>query len=392
MLKKLMLLLIAVSSVMAFSASNAFAYYGGYCGPPVTSKSEMISYLQSPAGRALAQGAETYVRAHAGYYHIQADQGFISWLQMPNVKFFKAPAGYTLTGNTYCPGNTPEPYYGHYSVGGLGMMWWCTDSSGGGHNCVPITKGYCHNWVMGHPIRPMSHHCTCHKPKPRPKHKKHPKPTPTTCAPGQMIGSNGNCVNQTQNVSQQCGNGTVWNGQECVSVQSNCSNVNTGNGSPSQGGNCNSGTTTTTCSGTSTNTGSGNAGNCDVCSGTNNCNTTVTPPPSVVITSYTALNQVPAGYSSAQAPFTVNASDPGSVTVNPGIGAVSDCNGGPEKPSITFQLIRGNNPECVTYYAPNDSDQPTSDSLTYTAIVTTAGGTATDQKVDTFQITYPTRP
>jgi hypothetical protein len=115
-------------------------------------------------------------------------------------------------------------------------------------------------------------------------------------------------------------------------------------------------------------------------------------PPFVSITSFINLNQVPAGKTSGPAPFTVNASDSGSVTVNPDLGGISDCNSSTPQSSITFQLAAGNNNECVIYYAPNDADQPTSDTITYTATVTTAGGTAHDQKVDTVAITYPVRP
>src|SRR5438105_2178341 len=96
-----MRILIALTSVWAFAmfASNALAAPAassaitsmGTCGPPVTSKQAMISWFMShPVPRA---HAEQWVRAHAGYYHIRADQSFTNWLQQPNVKFFKAPAG-----------------------------------------------------------------------------------------------------------------------------------------------------------------------------------------------------------------------------------------------------------------------------------------------------------
>jgi hypothetical protein len=118
-----------------------------------------------------------------------------------------------------------------------------------------------------------------------------------------------------------------------------------------------------------------------------------TTPPSVTITSYTRLNMVPAGKTSGPAPFTVNASDPGSVTVDPGMGGISDCSGGPEMTTpLTFQIVPGDNDECVIYYAPDDADQPQSDTITYSAIVTTNGGTAKDIKQDTFALTYPIRP
>jgi hypothetical protein len=45
----------------------------------------------------------------------------------------------------------------------------------------------------------------------------------------------------------------------------------------------------------------------------------------------------------------------------------------------------------VIYYAPGESSV-NQDTITYTAVVTTAGGTAKDVKSDTFAITHPIRP
>jgi hypothetical protein len=127
------------------------------------------------------------------------------------------------------------------------------------------------------------------------------------------------------------------------------------------------------------------------------CQASPPPPPppvlpSVSITNFTNLNLTAAGKTSGPAPFSVNASDPGTVTVNADLGGVSDCNSSTPQPSVTFALVAGNNNECVIYYAPNDADKPPSDTITYTAIVTTAGGTAKDVKTDTVDIQYPVRP
>lgn len=115
------------------------------------------------------------------------------------------------------------------------------------------------------------------------------------------------------------------------------------------------------------------------------------PPPSVVITSCDTLNQVPAGQPSGMLFCTINASAPGSFTVNPGIGAVSDCSGGSRQSVLNVPLVAGSNTICYYYYAPDDADQPPTDTLTYMAIVTTPGGTAMDSKSQTFKITYPIR-
>jgi hypothetical protein len=128
-----------------------------------------------------------------------------------------------------------------------------------------------------------------------------------------------------------------------------------------------------------------------VTTSTTQTTTTTPPPPSVVITSCDTLNQVPAGQPSGELFCTVNASAAGSFTVNPGIGAVSDCSGGSRQNVLTSPLVAGNNTICYYYYAPDDADQPPTDTLTYTAIVTTPGGTAKDSKSQTFKITYPIR-
>lgn len=120
--------------------------------------------------------------------------------------------------------------------------------------------------------------------------------------------------------------------------------------------------------------------------------TTPVPAPSVTITGFSTINQVPAGQPSNQQTITVNASAAGSLTVNPSWGTVSDCSGGSRQSSLTFSLAAGNNSFCYYYYAPNDAARQPSDTITYTAIVTTAGGTAKDVKSQTLTISYPTRP
>lgn len=113
-------------------------------------------------------------------------------------------------------------------------------------------------------------------------------------------------------------------------------------------------------------------------------------PPSVAITGRTILNDVPEGKSSGPMPFKVNASAAGSVTVNPDLGSVSSCTSTTRQASVTFSFAAGDNSLCVIYYAPGESSVM-QDRITYTAIVTTAGGTAKDVKSDVFAITHPIR-
>jgi G:T/U-mismatch repair DNA glycosylase len=89
-------------------------------------------------------------------------------------------------------------------------------------------------------------------------------------------------------------------------------------------------------------------------------------------------------------PFTVEASDAGTVKIDPGITQVSDCSGGPVQAKIQFTLHAGENDLCVKVYAPTDTSA-TQSTIKYTATVTTSGGTAQDVAQDTFQITHPTR-
>jgi len=122
------------------------------------------------------------------------------------------------------------------------------------------------------------------------------------------------------------------------------------------------------------------------------CSPSQPPPPSqsILITSLTQLNQIPAGMSSGEFNVTVHASDAGGeLTVDPGIGAVSDCSGGALQSDMTFTgLAAGDNTLCLQLWAPNDASQPSSMTATFTAIL----GSASDVKSETFAITYPTRP
>jgi hypothetical protein len=120
------------------------------------------------------------------------------------------------------------------------------------------------------------------------------------------------------------------------------------------------------------------------------CSSTNQPPAqTILITSLTQLNQIPAGRSSGNFIVTVHASDAGGeLTVDPGIGAVSDCSGGALQSNMTFTgLAAGDNTLCLQLWAPNDASQPTSMTATFTATL----GSASDVKSQTFTITYPTR-
>jgi hypothetical protein len=104
----------------------------------------------------------------------------------------------------------------------------------------------------------------------------------------------------------------------------------------------------------------------------------------------TSLNMIAAGKTSGPFHVTVNASQAGgSLTVDPGIGAVSRCDSTVPTDHVTFTgLTSGESDQCIILYAPNDADKPSSMTATFTAIL----GSAKDVKSDTFAITYPTRP
>lgn len=161
---------ITAPALMGSMASPLSSNALGYCGPGITSKSQVVSYYASHPGTAV----ETYIRSNRAYYHLQADQSFGTYLNSPHVKVFPAPKGYRIKSNTYCPTSSSiAPYFGHYAVGGVLMLWYCQDVRG--YNCVPIAKGYCNNIVTGKQIRPV--------PKKAPKPKK-PKPTPKSATLG----------------------------------------------------------------------------------------------------------------------------------------------------------------------------------------------------------------
>lgn len=391
-------LILALTTVGAFLllAGNALAGTQsakspsamGYCGPPVTSKQAMIGYYMYNSTARMH--AEHYVRAHAKYYHIQADQSFLNWLQQPNVKFFKAPAGYKLTGNTYCLNDgTVLPYHGHYSVGGLGMLWWCANAKGKGHDCTPITKGYCRNFVHGRKIHPSP------KPKPHKPRKPHkpvpkPKPTPKATPPASctvtinnstVTGDVTNC--STVTITVVCGNvSKTFTGPNAQDAQEQAYSW--------QQANCTSSPPPCNCSPPPPPPPSvcppGTSGTPPACS-------PLPSPPSVTITSVIDLNDVPIGKNSGQLPVTVNASAPGSLTIDPGNGGISACNSSTPLSSLTLSFGAGTSTLCVIYYAPQDATA-TKGSITYTAIVTTSGGTAKDVKTDPngFDITNPSRP
>jgi hypothetical protein len=119
----------------------------------------------------------------------------------------------------------------------------------------------------------------------------------------------------------------------------------------------------------------------------------VTPPtaPSVTITSTTTLNDIPEGKDSGPFYITVNASAAGSLTVDPGVGGVSDCSSSTPQGSITLPFGAGNSTLCVKLYAPTDAGV-NSMTITETAIVSTSGGTAKDVKSQTFGVSHPVRP
>ena len=117
------------------------------------------------------------------------------------------------------------------------------------------------------------------------------------------------------------------------------------------------------------------------------------PPPvekTIKITSMTTLNDIPTGKSSGPFYIGVNASSAGgSVTVDPGIGAVSKCDSTTPTGSVTFSsLSAGNTTLCVVLYAPSDPLQP----ATMTVTVYASLGTASDTRSSTFGISYPVRP
>jgi hypothetical protein len=345
----------------------------GYCGPGISSKSQIVSYYAAHPGTAV----EMYIRSNRSYYHLQADQSFGTYLNSPHVKVFRAPHGYRIKSNTYCPTSTSiAPYSGHYGVGGVLMLWYCKDVRG--YNCVPIAKGYCNNIVTGKSVRPVPKHL------PKPKKPKKPKKTAAP-APKAPTGS----CNITISGSNITINGEVNNCSTFTTIVT-CGNVSK------------------TFSGADRDTVANDATTWQQA----NCVTAppavvpppvivvpppvvipppVTPPPSVTILSCDTLNFVPAGQPSGLLSCVVNASAPGTFTIDGGIGSVAKSDGA-RTGSVSFPLSAGSNTLQFYAYAPNDADQPASFTLTFTAIVTTAGGTKQDQKTQVVPIHYSTRP
>lgn len=230
-------------------------------------------------------------------------------------------------------------------------------------------------WIWVH--KPTPKH---HPPKKKCKCKKKPKQCSVKAGH-----ANGNCLKQTNTatVEQEC-KGQV-SGNQCIvditQINIVCGNAtieNTGN--VNQGGNC-------------------NTGGEETCVGQNNCNQQPPPPcgckppeeSKIMITSKTDLNMIPAGKNSGPFKISVEASKAGgTLTVDPGIGAVSSCDSTiPQEKAVFSNLAKGASELCVIIYAPeNDADKPEWMTVTLTAVL----DSASDKKEQTFKITYPTRP
>ncbi len=116
---------------------------------------------------------------------------------------------------------------------------------------------------------------------------------------------------------------------------------------------------------------------------TENCTT------SVLILSMTDLNDIPTGKSSGPYYVEVSASAAGgTLTVDPGIGSITDCNGSPREGSMTLPVPKGVTKFCFVIWAPNDPAKPTEMKVTATAVL----GNSSAYKEDKLGITYPVRP
>ena len=116
-----------------------------------------------------------------------------------------------------------------------------------------------------------------------------------------------------------------------------------------------------------------------------------TPPknPVIAILSATNLNDIPTGKTSGPYYVEVSASDVGgSLTIDPSIGSVSDCNGGAKEGSKTLSVPKGTTKFCFIIYAPQDPAQPKTMTVTATAVL----GSSIDKNIDPLDITYPVRP
>ncbi len=116
------------------------------------------------------------------------------------------------------------------------------------------------------------------------------------------------------------------------------------------------------------------------------------PPPSnksIIILSMTDLNDIPTGRSSGPYYVETSASDAGgSLTVDPGIGSLTNCSGGSRQGSMTVAVPQGVTRFCFVIWAPDDPARPTSMTVTATAVL----GSLVDRKVDNLLVTYPVRP
>lgn len=119
------------------------------------------------------------------------------------------------------------------------------------------------------------------------------------------------------------------------------------------------------------------------------CEETGTCPSSVAILSMTDLNDIPTGKSSGPYYVEVSASAAGgTLTVDPGIGSITDCNGGTRQGSITLPVPKGVTKFCFVIWAPDDPAKPSQMTVTATAVL----GNSFVRKEDVLLITYPTRP
>ena len=127
----------------------------------------------------------------------------------------------------------------------------------------------------------------------------------------------------------------------------------------------------------------------------NVCVSSPPPPPTceqsgtcsvIHITSWTDLNDIP--YNRDSGPFyvTVNASaSGGSLTIDPGIGGISDCASSTPIPTgYTASLSQGNTTVCVKLYAPKDVNATT---MKVTAIANL--GSASDSRTQDVAISHP---
>ncbi len=118
------------------------------------------------------------------------------------------------------------------------------------------------------------------------------------------------------------------------------------------------------------------------------CEVTYTCPSSVLILSMTDLNDIPTARSSGPYYVEVSASDAGgTLTVDPGIGSITDCNGGPREGSMTLSVPKGGTKFCFVIWAPDDPAKPTKMTVTATAVL----GKSSAFQVDELDIKYPTR-